>query len=126
NKKIRFKTPQIIIFLLLKISIRGNNKAISTSKIKKITAIKKKRTEKFKWPIPKGSNPHSNGEFFSYSLICLLPKRGEIDSIIPIINTINTPLTKRKTTPEALLSRNQMYLYTNLITPSSIDRNIKE
>lgn len=48
--------------------IIGINKAISTSKIKKITAIKKNcnlkgnRVEFF------GSNPHSNGEFFSRSI----------------------------------------------------------
>jgi hypothetical protein len=43
----------------------GNIKAISTSKIKKIIAIKKNRKEKGSRDELKGSNPHSNGELFS-------------------------------------------------------------
>lgn len=37
----------------------GNNSVISTSKIKKITAIKKNRKEKGIRADPLGSNPHS-------------------------------------------------------------------
>lgn len=47
----------------------GRSKVISTSKIRKITAIKKKRREKGSRADPLGSNPHSNGEFFSRSEI---------------------------------------------------------
>ena len=40
--------------------------AISTSKIKKVTAIKKNRNEKWGRRVELfGSNPHSNGEEFS-------------------------------------------------------------
>lgn len=46
----------------------GNNKTISTSKIKKIIANKKNRKEKGKRADLIGSNPHSNGELFSRSL----------------------------------------------------------
>ena len=52
---------------MFKIKIKGNNKAISTSKIKKITAIKKNRKEKGNRADVLGSNPHSKGELFSRS-----------------------------------------------------------
>lgn len=45
----------------------GNIRAISTSKIKKITAIKKNRNENGKREEFNGSNPHSNGDIFSRS-----------------------------------------------------------
>lgn len=49
------------------IGIIGINKTISTSKIKKIIVIKKNRREKGSREELLGSNPHSNGEFFSRS-----------------------------------------------------------
>lgn len=49
------------------VAISGNKRVISTSKIKKITAIKKKCREKGMRALDFGSNPHSNGEFFSRS-----------------------------------------------------------
>lgn len=52
----------------------GRSKVISTSKIKKITAIKKNRKENGIRADPLGSNPHSNGEFFSRSLIVFLDR----------------------------------------------------
>lgn len=45
----------------------GNINAISTSKIKKIIAIKKNRKEKGRRDELKGSNPHSKGDIFSRS-----------------------------------------------------------
>lgn len=45
----------------------GNRSAISTSKIMKITAIKKNRDEKGNRAEFLGSNPHSNGDLFSRS-----------------------------------------------------------
>jgi hypothetical protein len=45
----------------------GNSSAISTSKIMKITAIKKNRDEKGSCAEFFGSNPHSNGDLFSRS-----------------------------------------------------------
>jgi len=45
----------------------GNRSAISTSKIMKITAIRKNRDEKGSRAEFFGSNPHSNGELFSRS-----------------------------------------------------------
>lgn len=53
----------------LKIEATGRSSVISTSKIKKITAIKKNRREKGSRAEPLGSNPHSYGEFFSRSVI---------------------------------------------------------
>lgn len=45
----------------------GISRVISTSKIKKITAIKKNCKEKGNRAEDLGSNPHSKGEFFSRS-----------------------------------------------------------
>lgn len=56
----------------------GNNSVISTSKIKKITAIKKNRNEKGNRAVPFGSKPHSKGEFFSRSEIVFFDKRDAI------------------------------------------------
>jgi hypothetical protein len=52
-----------------KIIIIGKSKAISTSKIKKITAIKKNRRENGSRDELLGSNPHSKGDLFSRSII---------------------------------------------------------
>lgn len=60
----------------------GSKRVISTSKIKKITAIKKNRNEKGSRLDPLGSNPHSYGEFFSRSEIVFFAK---IEVIIIII-----------------------------------------
>lgn len=49
------------------VKIIGKIKAISTSKIRKIIAIKKNRIEKGIREELRGLNPHSNGEIFSCS-----------------------------------------------------------
>jgi hypothetical protein len=50
----------------------GNRSAISTSKIMKITAIKKNRDENGSRAEFLGSNPHSNGDLFSRSSFIFL------------------------------------------------------
>lgn len=70
------------MFEVLKIITIGKINAISTSKIKKITAIKKNRNEKGIRADLFGSNPHSNGDLFSRSLINFF------DRIVAIIITI--------------------------------------
>jgi hypothetical protein len=55
--------------------MRGKRSAISTSKIRKITAIKKNRREKGSREDLLGSNPHSKGELFSRSIIDFLDSR---------------------------------------------------
>ena len=57
------------MFAFSKIAARGKRSVISTSKIKKIMAIKKNRSEKGSRADLFGSNPHSNGKLFSRSLI---------------------------------------------------------
>jgi len=57
----------------------GSKRVISTSKIKKITAIKKNRNENGKRAVPLGSKPHSNGEFFSRSEIVFFDNKDAID-----------------------------------------------
>lgn len=59
---------------ILKIKIIGKIKAISTSKIKKIIAIKKNRIEKGRREEFIGSNPHSKGDVFSRSFIDFLER----------------------------------------------------
>ena len=66
------------MFLILKILARGSSRVISTSKIRKIMAIKKNRSEKGSRADPLGSKPHSKGEFFSRSLIVFLEIMEEI------------------------------------------------
>jgi hypothetical protein len=55
------------IFEKLIVKIMGRIKAISTSKIKKIIAIKKNRIEKGIREELMGLNPHSKGDVFSCS-----------------------------------------------------------
>ena len=59
---------------MLKIEAIGSNKVISTSKIRKIKAIKKNRKEKGSRADFLGSNPHSYGEFFSRSIMVFLAR----------------------------------------------------
>jgi hypothetical protein len=74
----------LLIFIVI---IIGNIKAISTSKIKKINAIKKNCNEKGNRDELNGSNPHSKGEFFSRSKIIFFEI---IDEIIITIKEINS------------------------------------
>lgn len=61
--------------------IRGKIRANSTSKIKKITAIKKKFKEKGSREEVLGSNPHSNGLLFSRSEKVFLDDKFKIINI---------------------------------------------
>jgi hypothetical protein len=65
----------------------GRSKAISTSKIKKITAIRKNRSEKGSRADLFGSNPHSNGDLFSRSSIPFVAST-EVNTITIIVNVI--------------------------------------
>jgi hypothetical protein len=67
--------------------IIGMRRAISTSKIKKIIAIRKKLMENGMRENLFGSNPHSNGEFFSRSKNLFLDRI--VDRIIIIVDRIN-------------------------------------
>ena len=69
---------QVLIFAMLTIEANGKRRVISTSKIRKITAIKKNRSEKGSRADPLGSNPHSKGEFFSRSVMVFLERKEEI------------------------------------------------
>ena len=66
----------------------GKIKAISTSKIRKITVIRKKCKEKGIRAEDFGSNPHSNGEHFSRSINDFLDKIIDKNIIIFEINII--------------------------------------
>lgn len=66
--------------------MNGKIKAISISKIKKIIVIKKKCSENGIRADDLGSNPHSNGEFFSRSIKDFLERI--IDIIIIIFEII--------------------------------------
>lgn len=76
--------------------INGRRRAISTSKIRKITAIKKKRREKGSREELLGSNPHSKGELFSRSMMDFLDsKDANIMTIEAIVIRIS-PMDKIK------------------------------
>lgn len=62
---IKVNIKGLIVFI---ITINGINNVISTSKIRKITAIRKNWREKGKRELVLGSNPHSNGDIFSRSI----------------------------------------------------------
>lgn len=70
-KKIIEEVKNIIEGEYRSLIINGINRIISTSKIKKITAKRKNRIEKGERVYHVGSNPHSNGEFFSRDLYVL-------------------------------------------------------
>lgn len=68
----------------------GSSSAISTSKIMKITAIRKNRDENGSRAEFFGSNPHSNGDLFSRSSLFFLEIRvvrniTAVDSAIVIV-----------------------------------------
>lgn len=71
------------------IIINGKIKAISTSKIKKIIAIKKNWREKGMRVGLIGSNPHSIGVIFSRSIIAFFDKmEAKIETMEAIIKII--------------------------------------
>ena len=78
NRKIIPVTIQDWILEISMIDARGSNSVISTSKIKKITAIKKNRNENGRRAVPFGSKPHSKGEFFSRSEIVFFDSKEAI------------------------------------------------
>jgi len=67
----------------------GNKSAISTSKIMKITAIRKNCDEKGSHAEFFGSNPHSNGDLFSHSSLIFFE--------ISVVNTITVADNKMVT-----------------------------
>jgi hypothetical protein len=63
----------------------GSNRAISTSKIRKITAIRKNRIENGSRADLFGSNPHSNGDLFSRSSIFFFDK-SDVNIMTAVVN----------------------------------------
>lgn len=80
---------QIIILEYFIIIIIGKINAISTSKIKKIIVIKKKRKENGNRDEDFGSNPHSKGDLFSRSIKAFFDKIEAKIITIVVINKIN-------------------------------------
>lgn len=82
--------------------IRGKISVISTSKIKKIIAIRKKCKEKGRRAKDLGSNPHSKGDdfsrsekvFFEIKLIMIIINMAIIEIILNIINNRKIIYTK--------------------------------
>lgn len=73
--------------IILIVTINGIKSVNSISKIKKIIAIKKKCRENGRRAEFLGSNPHSNGLFFSRSIKVFFDKI--LDIIITIIEMIH-------------------------------------
>lgn len=103
NKKIKEVIIQLIKLEILKIKVIGKINVISTSKIKKIMAIKKNWIEKGVREEFIMSNPHSNGEHFSRS------KRDFFDSIednIIIIKEIKKIKKETKNNKKIIYTKN--------------------
>jgi hypothetical protein len=64
-----------LAFRVKMLAAAGRIKVSSTSKIKKMTAIRKNWVERGRRAELMGSNPHSNGEGFSRSLNSFLARR---------------------------------------------------
>lgn len=95
--KIQLVILQIFKLDKFKVIIIGKIKAISTSKIRKMIAIKKNRIEKGIREVLKGLNPHSNGDIFSRSKINFLESKEEINiTIKEIIKNNNLKSSKLK------------------------------
>lgn len=119
------------MFEKLIIMARGSKRVISTSKIRKITAIKKNRKEKGRRADPFGSNPHSKGEFFSRSIMVFFARSEAriittelITSVIRMEN--NKMIIAFSRFILDLLVGSQIYFYTKVVTSSSVNGNIKE
>lgn len=100
-----------------KMMIIGNKRAISTSKIRKITAIRKNRKEKGSREELLGSNPHSKGDLFSRSIIVFFDKiDAKIITITTIVAKINAMIEMIIITYSklslVLLIGSQIYYYT--------------
>jgi hypothetical protein len=90
----------------------GSSSAISTSKIMKITAIKKNRDENGSRAEFLGSNPHSNGELFSRSSLIFF----EIN-VASIIITVDSKMA----TMAVVVIISIIYLaFTNLLIGSQV------
>lgn len=76
------------------IGIIGIRSAISTSKIKKITAMRKNWILKGIRAELNGSNPHSNGEFFSRSINDFFDKILAINITRILIIRMTEPINK--------------------------------
>lgn len=85
-----------IRFEVWKIITVGRINAISTSKIKKIIAIKKNRKEKGKRAEFIGSNPHSKGEDFSRSITAFLERTEARPITTLLMIKITVPMIKTK------------------------------
>lgn len=92
-----FVKVQTLKFEYFVVIIIGRTSAISTSKIKKIIAIKKNRIEKGSREELKGLKPHSKGDVFSCSKYVFFLKAEEsVMTIIAIIKILNPIIIKLK------------------------------
>jgi hypothetical protein len=74
----KFVKSQILKFDVFNVIIIGKISAISTSKMRKIIAIKKNRMEKGIREELKGLNPHSKGDIFSRIVLDFIERKEEI------------------------------------------------
>jgi len=81
-KKTEVVTNHVKCKDLLRATTLGRSKAISTSKMRKITLIKKNRRENGSRASEFGSNPHSKGEAFSRLNLTFFAKTSERTSTI--------------------------------------------
>lgn len=101
---------KLVIFIVI---TSGNRRVISTSKIKKITAIRKNWREKGIRAVDLGSKPHSKGDLFSRSINVFFEMI--VASIIIIIVIVNVKITRE------IISN---IIYTNLVRSFDWKSNI--
>lgn len=77
----------VIILVIFSVITKGNSKVISTSKIRKIIAIKKNWRENGIRAEDLGSKPHSKGDLFSRSINVFFERN--LANIITINDNIN-------------------------------------
>lgn len=110
--------------------IIGSNKVISTSKIKKIIAIKKKCIENGNRDDDLGSNPHSNGDLFSRSVVVFFAVMFRIIISIILIIVITVAISIRDiityTISRSFDWKSKIIFILCKLSTSSVDRNIQE
>jgi hypothetical protein len=89
SRNIDLITVHVFIFDVVITIVIGRSRAISTSKIRKITAMRKNRSENGRRADLFGSNPHSNGDLFSRSSMIFL----DSSDVIIMITVVSVRVT---------------------------------
>jgi len=116
-----------VMFLIKEVRGKGSRMVISTSKIKKMIAIRKNRRENGIRLDEKGSNPHSNGDDFSrlvnvffLSIEAVSAMMVEINSVV--IDAMMIGIIISLKVLNLVFGRHPYLFYTREIETSSVNR----